>query len=75
MVMFAAAGPILIMGMLVGLVVSTVQAVTQLHEMTLPFIAKLLAMVCGLLLFGPFIVAVLTDFMRQMLGDYKPFIH
>jgi flagellar biosynthesis protein FliQ len=74
-VMFAAAGPVLIFGMLVGLLVSMVQAVTQLHEMTVPFAAKLLAMAFAILFFGPFIVAELVNFTTKMMGDYAPIIH
>lgn len=72
---FWAAGPLLILGMLVGLVVSLVQAITQLHEVTIPFVAKILAMSVGLLFLGPFTLAILTDLMRHNLGDFKPFIH
>jgi flagellar biosynthesis protein FliQ len=75
MVMFFSAGPVLILGMLVGLVVSMVQAVTQLHEMTIPFVAKLLAMGFAILFFGPFIVAELMNFTMKMMGDYRAFIH
>lgn len=56
------AGPVLLVGLVVGLVVSMLQALTQINESTLVFIPKLLA-VCGT-------IALLGGFMMQTLGDY-----
>ncbi len=46
------AGPALLVGMLVGLIISMFQAVTQIHEQTLTFVPKLLAILLSLLVFG-----------------------
>jgi flagellar biosynthetic protein FliQ len=62
LVMLKVAGPILLVGLAVGLLVSMLQALTQINESTLVFIPKLLA-VCAT-------IAVLGGFMMQTLGDY-----
>jgi flagellar biosynthetic protein FliQ len=54
--------PALLLGMVTGLVVSVFQAVTQIQEPTLAFIPKILVVAVAILLFGPFMLAMLTDF-------------
>jgi flagellar biosynthetic protein FliQ len=56
------AGPMLLFGLVTGLIVSIFQAVTQVHEMTLTFIPKILAVVLSLFLFLPWMVNKLMDF-------------
>jgi flagellar biosynthesis protein FliQ len=56
------AGPVLLVGLVVGLIVSMLQALTQIHENTLVFIPKLLA-VCAT-------IGLLGGFMMETLGDY-----
>jgi flagellar biosynthesis protein FliQ len=62
MILLKLAGPVLVVSLVVGLVVSMLQALTQINESTLVFIPKLLA-VCAT-------IAVLGGFMMQTLGDY-----
>ena len=62
------AGPMLLFGLVTGLLVSIFQAVTQVHEMTLTFIPKILAVVLSLFLFLPWIVNKMIDFSTRMLG-------
>ena len=57
-------GPPLAAALLVGLVVSLVQAVTQISEQTLAFVPKVAAVGGTLLLLGGFMAATLTDFAR-----------
>ena len=56
------AGPILIVALLVGLLVSIFQAVTQIHEMTLTFIPKILAVAAVLAFLLPWTLQQLIDF-------------
>jgi flagellar biosynthetic protein FliQ len=58
----ALAAPILITAMVVGLAVSLFQAVTTIHEQTLSFVPKALAIVAVLLLFLPWMVRSLVEF-------------
>ena len=55
-------GPPLAMAMAVGLVMSLVQAVTQIHEQTLAFVPKVLAIGGALVVLGPFMLVTLTSF-------------
>lgn len=63
------AGPALLVGMLVGLIISMIQAVTQIHEQTLTFVPKLLAILLSLLVFGPWMLKILTGFTVNTLGN------
>lgn len=56
------AAPMLIAGMLVGLLVSTFQAATQINEQTLTFIPKIVAVFLTLLIFAPWIIRVISAF-------------
>ena len=58
--------PLLLTALLVGLLVSVFQAATQINEMTLSFIPKLLAMFAVLIFSGPWILTVLVDYMQRL---------
>ncbi|MEG0614654.1 MAG: flagellar biosynthesis protein FliQ [Oscillospiraceae bacterium] len=55
-------GPMLIISIVVGLVISIIQAATQVHEQTLTFVPKVLAIAVILLLTAPWMMNVLNDF-------------
>ena len=61
-------GPILIVGLLVGLVVSVFQAVTQIQEQTLVFVPKIVAVFIVLLLALPFAGAAMSNLMTDIAG-------
>jgi len=58
--------PLLLTALLVGLLVSVFQAATQINEMTLSFIPKLLAMFAVLVVSGPWILSMLVDYMQRL---------
>jgi flagellar biosynthetic protein FliQ len=58
--------PILIASLVVGVVVSLVQAATQVQEMTLSFAPKLGVTVVVLLMMGPWMIGQLVDFTREL---------
>jgi flagellar biosynthetic protein FliQ len=58
------AAPMLLTALAVGLVVSIFQAATQINETTLSFIPKLVGIFIALLLAGPWMLAVMLDYMR-----------
>lgn len=60
------AGPILAVALIVGLIISILQATTQVQEQTLTFVPKIMAVFFTLLLMGPYISSQLTDFTRRM---------
>ena len=68
-VALAMAGPLLIITLIVGLVISIFQAATQINEMTLSFIPKLLAMCGVLVLLGAWLIGIMVDYIRQLIGQ------
>ena len=60
------AAPLLVASLLVGVLVGLFQAATQINEMTLSFIPKLLALAAVGLLFGPWMLQLLIDFTRRL---------
>lgn len=62
LVMLKLGGPPLLVGLAVGLIVSLLQAVTQINEATLAFVPKVLALCAALVLLGPFMLATLSDY-------------
>jgi flagellar biosynthetic protein FliQ len=59
-------GPPLIVGLVVGLVISFIQAVTQINEMTLAFLPKVFAIGLAMVLLGPYMAGVLGSFTHQV---------
>ena len=66
-VMAKLGGPVLLAALAVGLVISLLQAVTQINEATLVFVPKAAAVGVVLVLMLPFMLATLGDFMRLMM--------
>ncbi len=56
------AGPMLAVGLTVGILVSMFQAATQINEMTLVFVPKMLGVALALLVFFPWMLGIITDF-------------
>lgn len=63
------AGPIMAIGMLVGLTISIVQAVTQLQEQTLTFVPKIVAMGIAAAFFVPWLTARMIEYTQRMWGE------
>jgi flagellar biosynthetic protein FliQ len=63
------AGPLLLVTLLVGLLISVFQAATQINEMTLSFIPKLVAVAATLVLLGPWLIGMMTDYIRQIMDQ------
>ncbi|MGB6009308.1 flagellar biosynthesis protein FliQ [Castellaniella sp.] len=63
------AGPLLLVTLLVGLLISIFQAATQINEMTLSFIPKLLAVGAALVLLGPWLITTMVDYIRTLLDS------
>ena len=61
--------PIMGVGMVVGLIVSLFQAVTQIHEMTLTFVPKLIGGFVVMLLFGPWMMQTLVSFSAGLFAN------
>lgn len=59
--------PMLIFAMVVGLAISILQAVTQIHEMTLTFIPKIVAIALAVLIFLPWMINLIVDFTTRLI--------
>jgi flagellar biosynthetic protein FliQ len=68
-VMLLVSAPLLLVALVTGLLVSIFQAATQINEMTLSFIPKLLALFATLVIAGPWMLTVMLDYMRQVLTN------
>ncbi len=64
-VLLLVASPIMAVGLTVGITVALFQALTQIQEMTLVFVPKIVAIFVSLLLLLPFMIATLTAFMER----------
>lgn len=62
------AGPMLLAGLVTGVTISLLQSVTQVQEMTLTFIPKILAVVTVLIMFSPWMAKVLISFFNMIVG-------
>lgn len=60
------AGPLLLTALSIGLLVSLFQAATQINEMTLSFIPKILGVIAALVLSGPWLLQTIIDFTREL---------
>lgn len=63
------AAPLLLTALVIGLVVSIFQAATQINEMTLSFIPKLLGMFVVLIVTGPWMVSMMVDYIQRLFGN------
>jgi flagellar biosynthesis protein FliQ len=59
-------GPLLTIALVVGLGIGFLQALTQIQEMTLVFIPKIVAVFIGAVLLLPFMIAMLSDYTEQI---------
>lgn len=62
------ASPLLLIGMVVGLIVAIFQATTSLQEQTLTFVPKILAILGALIVFGPWILTSMVSFTIRLFG-------
>ncbi|GAB1724284.1 MAG: flagellar biosynthesis protein FliQ [Nitrospira sp. CR1.1] len=67
--------PVLGLSLIVGLLVSTFQAMTQINEATLTFVPKVLAVFAATLLFLPWMMGVLIAFMTHIITSIPTLIH
>ena len=68
MTMLLVSAPMLLSGLLIGLIISILQAITQVHEMTLTFIPKIVVVAVSLIIFLPWIMNVVTEFTNRLFG-------
>ncbi|NDE90114.1 MAG: flagellar type III secretion system protein FliQ [Alphaproteobacteria bacterium] len=72
-VMLRVGGPLLIVGLVIGVLISLIQTVTQIQEATLAFVPKLVVMSIGLLLMLPFMITSLTTYTEGLFARIVSF--
>jgi flagellar biosynthetic protein FliQ len=73
--MLLLAGPLLAVSLVVGLLVSVFQAVTQVNEMTLTFVPKVIAIFAVLILLGPWMLQMLLGYTANTFAQMATFAH
>ncbi len=68
------ASPILLCGMAVGLVVSVFQAVTQIQEMTLTFVPKVIVVLASILAFAPWMLRIYIEYTTNLIENIPTYI-
>ncbi len=68
------AGPLLLLALAVGLIVSIFQATTQIQEQTLAFIPKILAVLVGLVFFGPWMLTRIVTYAYDIFSNLHRFV-
>ncbi|HMU64117.1 MAG TPA: flagellar biosynthesis protein FliQ [Nitrosomonas sp.] len=66
---FMVSAPLLLAALVTGLIVSIFQAATQINEMTLSFIPKLLIMFAVMVLAGPWMLSVMMDYVQRLYAN------
>ena len=65
--------PVLLLGLAVGVIISILQSVTQIQEMTLTFVPKILVTVMAMVFFGPWMLRLLVDYTVRLYSQL-PFL-
>ncbi len=69
------AGPVLLAAMAVGIVVSILQAITQINEATLTFIPKMLAVIITLIVMAPWMLRIMQEYAISVFGNAGEILH
>ena len=69
------AGPVLLAAMAVGIVVSILQAITQINEQTLTFIPKMVAVIVTLMVMAPWMLRIMQDYAISVFGNVGEILH
>jgi flagellar biosynthesis protein FliQ len=67
-------GPLLILALVIGLIISIFQATTQIQEQTLAFVPKIVAVLLGMIFFGPWMLSQLLSYTTDIFSNLTRFI-
>ena len=65
-VVLKTSGPIMLAGMIIGLIISLFQALTSIQEMTLTFVPKIMVIFLSIIIFLPFMMTTVVEFGRSL---------
>ena len=66
--------PLLLISLIVGLVISIFQTVTSIQEQTLTFVPKIIAVFLGIMLFGPWMLDIMSNYMTRLWTDFSIYL-
>ncbi|MBT2756001.1 flagellar biosynthesis protein FliQ [Mesobacillus foraminis] len=67
-------GPLLLLALVVGLIISIFQATTQIQEQTLAFVPKIVAVLIGVVFFGPWMLSHMLSYANEIFSDLTRFV-
>jgi flagellar biosynthesis protein FliQ len=67
-------GPLLLLALVVGLIISIFQATTQIQEQTLAFVPKIVAVLVGIVFFGPWMLSKMISFTYEIFSNLYRYI-
>ncbi len=67
-VVLKTSGPIMLSGLVIGLIISLFQALTSIQEMTLTFVPKIMVIFFSIIIFLPFMITTVVEFGRSLFG-------
>lgn len=73
-VVLIVSGPLLLIALITGLLVSIFQATTSIQEQTLAFVPKIIAVLVSLIFFGPWMISQMTNYFYDILNNLNRFI-
>lgn len=65
---------LIVPGLIIGLIISTFQAATQINEQTRSFLPRLIVTIVALMMAGPWLLTKLIDFTHQLLSNLSQFV-
>jgi len=68
------AAPMLLSGMLIGLLISIFQSVTQIQEITLTFVPKIVVVLVAFVVFLPWMIGVVMGFVQPLIGNFNELV-
>ena len=66
--------PVLLVSLIVGLIISIFQTVTSIQEQTLTFVPKIIAVFLGIMLFGPWMLDIMSNYMTRLWTDFSIYL-
>lgn len=67
-------GPLILLALVVGLIISIFQATTQIQEQTLAFVPKIVAVLVGLIIFGPWMLSHMLSYANEIFSNLTRFV-
>lgn len=67
--------PVLLVSLIIGLIISIFQTVTSIQEQTLTFVPKIICVFLALVIFGPWMMQSMVEYMTELWSAFSVYIH